>query len=81
TVHTITDHNDIEWFRRGKALQAKKVEALKSTKTESSNANKSKTPTKSGCLRHMIGVKSYLHKYVEQSGPEVVFGDDSICTT
>nr|GEX40666.1 ankyrin repeat family protein [Tanacetum cinerariifolium] len=39
TVYTTTDHNDIEWFRRGEALQAKKVEL--------SNANKSKTPTKS----------------------------------
>nr|GEV78515.1 reverse transcriptase domain-containing protein [Tanacetum cinerariifolium] len=35
----------------------------------------------SGCSRHMTGVKSYLHKYVEQSGPKVVFGDDSTCTT
>ncbi|GJX98363.1 retrovirus-related pol polyprotein from transposon TNT 1-94, partial [Tanacetum coccineum] len=35
----------------------------------------------SGCSRHMTGVKSYLHKYVEQPGPEVVFGDDSTCTT
>ncbi|GKB13682.1 hypothetical protein Tco_0847605 [Tanacetum coccineum] len=35
----------------------------------------------SGCLRHMTGVKSYLHKYVEQSGPKVIFGDDSTCTT
>ncbi|GJY94890.1 hypothetical protein Tco_0511251 [Tanacetum coccineum] len=25
TVHTTTDHNDIEWFRRGEALQAKSV--------------------------------------------------------
>ncbi|GJX25307.1 hypothetical protein Tco_0231603 [Tanacetum coccineum] len=24
---------------------------------------------------------SYLHKYMEQSGPKVVFGDDSTCTT
>ncbi|GKG32185.1 hypothetical protein Tco_0427135, partial [Tanacetum coccineum] len=46
TVYTTTDHNDIEWFRRGEALQAKKAEALKSTKAESSNANISKTPTK-----------------------------------
>nr|GEU87301.1 retrovirus-related Pol polyprotein from transposon TNT 1-94 [Tanacetum cinerariifolium] len=65
----------------GKALQAKKVEALKSTRVESSNANISKTPTKSGCSRHMTAVKSYLHKYVEQPGPKVVFGDDSTCTT
>ncbi|GJV38237.1 hypothetical protein Tco_1410714 [Tanacetum coccineum] len=47
TVHTTTDHNDIKWFRRGEELQAKKAEALKSTKAESTNANRSKTPTKS----------------------------------
>ncbi|GJX00037.1 hypothetical protein Tco_0183950 [Tanacetum coccineum] len=80
-THTTTDHYDIEWFKRGEALQAKKVEALKSTRAESLNANRSKTPTKSGCSRHITGVKSYLHKYVEQPGPKVVFGDDSTCTT
>ncbi|GJR10701.1 retrovirus-related pol polyprotein from transposon TNT 1-94 [Tanacetum coccineum] len=79
--HTTTDHYDIEWFKRGEALQAKKAEALKSTKAESSNANISKTPTKSGCSRHMTGVKIYLHKFVEQPGPKVVFGYDSTCTT
>ncbi|GJV77158.1 retrovirus-related pol polyprotein from transposon TNT 1-94 [Tanacetum coccineum] len=31
----------------------------------------------SGCSRHMIGVKQYLHKYSKESGPKVVFGDDS----
>ncbi|GKE50169.1 hypothetical protein Tco_1481427, partial [Tanacetum coccineum] len=46
TVHTTTGHNDIEWFRRGEELQAKKAKTLKSTKAESSNANRSKTPTK-----------------------------------
>ncbi|GJW79305.1 hypothetical protein Tco_0140987 [Tanacetum coccineum] len=46
-VHNTTDHNDIEWFRRGEALQAKKAEALKTYNIESINANKSKTPTKS----------------------------------
>ncbi|GJV12861.1 hypothetical protein Tco_1354402 [Tanacetum coccineum] len=35
----------------------------------------------SGCSRHMTGVKSYLHKYMEQPGPKVVFGDNSTCTT
>nr|GEV87760.1 retrovirus-related Pol polyprotein from transposon TNT 1-94 [Tanacetum cinerariifolium] len=35
----------------------------------------------SGCSRHMTCVKNYLHKYVKQSGPKVVFGDDSTCTT
>ncbi|GJU95266.1 retrovirus-related pol polyprotein from transposon TNT 1-94 [Tanacetum coccineum] len=80
-IHTTTNHNDIEWFKRGKALQTKKAEALKSNKAKTLNANRSKTPTKSRCLRHMTGVKSYLHKYVEQPGPKVVFGDDSTCTT
>ncbi|GJT89735.1 hypothetical protein Tco_1078580 [Tanacetum coccineum] len=35
----------------------------------------------SRCSRHMTCVKSYLHEYVEQPGPKVVFGDDSTCTT
>ncbi|GKC39196.1 retrovirus-related pol polyprotein from transposon TNT 1-94 [Tanacetum coccineum] len=35
----------------------------------------------SGCSRHMTSVKSYLHKYVEQPKPKVVFRDDSTCTT
>ncbi|GJZ16119.1 retrovirus-related pol polyprotein from transposon TNT 1-94 [Tanacetum coccineum] len=77
STHTTTDHYDIDWFKRGEALQAKKAKALKLTRVESSNANRSKTPTK----RHMTGVKSYLHKYVEQPGPKVVFRDDSTCTT
>ncbi|GJS60614.1 hypothetical protein Tco_0655398, partial [Tanacetum coccineum] len=81
TIHTTTNHNDIKWFRRGEALQAKKVEAFQSKKTESSNANRSKTPTKSRCSRHMNGVKSYLHKYVEQPRPKVMSGDDSTCIT
>ncbi|GJV97764.1 retrovirus-related pol polyprotein from transposon TNT 1-94 [Tanacetum coccineum] len=81
TIHTITNHNDIKWLRRGEALQAKKAEAFQSKKTESSNANRSKTPTKSRCSRHMNGVKSYLHKYVEQPRPKVMSGDDSTCIT
>nr|GEU67893.1 hypothetical protein [Tanacetum cinerariifolium] len=32
STHTITNHNDIEWFKRGEALQAIKAEALKSTR-------------------------------------------------
>ncbi|GKD38737.1 retrovirus-related pol polyprotein from transposon TNT 1-94, partial [Tanacetum coccineum] len=80
-TRTTTDHYDIEWFKIGKALQAKKAEALKSTRHESSNANISKTLTRSGCSRHMTSVKSYLHKYEEQPGPKVVFGDDSTRVT
>ncbi|GJZ73398.1 hypothetical protein Tco_0637544 [Tanacetum coccineum] len=33
TVHTITDHNDIEWFKKGKARQAKIAEAFQSKRT------------------------------------------------
>ncbi|GJS02865.1 retrovirus-related pol polyprotein from transposon TNT 1-94 [Tanacetum coccineum] len=35
----------------------------------------------SGCSRSMTGVKSYLHIYVEQPDPKVVFGDNSSCIT
>ncbi|GJX52167.1 hypothetical protein Tco_0280536 [Tanacetum coccineum] len=45
-VHTTSYHNDIEWFREIEALQDKKVESFKARKTESSNALRSKTPTK-----------------------------------
>ncbi|GJT22174.1 retrovirus-related pol polyprotein from transposon TNT 1-94 [Tanacetum coccineum] len=31
----------------------------------------------SGCSRHMTGVKQYLHRYLKESGPKVVFGDNS----
>ncbi|GJU44716.1 hypothetical protein Tco_1201982 [Tanacetum coccineum] len=89
STHTTTDHYDIKWFKRGEALQAKKAEALKSTRTKSSNANKSTAPTKrkpiwyldSGYLRRMTSVKNYLYKYEEQPGPTVVFRHDSTCTT
>ncbi|GKC36676.1 hypothetical protein Tco_1049060 [Tanacetum coccineum] len=32
-VHTITDHDDIEWFRKREALQAKKAKTFKTSKT------------------------------------------------
>nr|GEU99982.1 retrovirus-related Pol polyprotein from transposon TNT 1-94 [Tanacetum cinerariifolium] len=35
----------------------------------------------SRCSRHMTGIKSYLHKYAKHLRPNVVFGDDSTCTT
>ncbi|GJY42380.1 hypothetical protein Tco_0429650 [Tanacetum coccineum] len=31
----------------------------------------------SGCSRHMTRVKQYLHTYSKESGPKVVFGDNS----
>ncbi|GJY27649.1 hypothetical protein Tco_0403416 [Tanacetum coccineum] len=59
-THTTTNHYDIEWFKRGEALQAKKAKALKSTRVESSNANRFKTPTKRTveCSSHSNGIKS-----------------------
>ena len=35
----------------------------------------------SGCSRSMTGVKEYLHKFVKEPGPKVVFGDNSSCPT
>ncbi|GJZ92671.1 retrovirus-related pol polyprotein from transposon TNT 1-94 [Tanacetum coccineum] len=78
STHTTTDHYDIEWFKRGEALQAKKAEALKSTRCD---IRKPIWYLDSGCSRHITGGNSYLHKYVEQLGPKVVFGDDSTYTT
>ncbi|GJR74047.1 hypothetical protein Tco_0086412 [Tanacetum coccineum] len=40
-------------------------------------AIKQSEPTKNGCSRHMTGVKQYLHRYSKESGPKVVFGDNS----
>ncbi|GKF67609.1 hypothetical protein Tco_0197288, partial [Tanacetum coccineum] len=78
STHTTTDHYDIEWFKRGEALQAKRAEALKSTRCD---IRKPFWYLDSGCSRHMTGVKSYMHIYIEQPGPKVVFGDDSTCVT
>ncbi|GJU44028.1 hypothetical protein Tco_1201294 [Tanacetum coccineum] len=46
-VHTTSDHNDIEWFRKRETLQAKNVVSFKASKNDSSSALRSKTPTKS----------------------------------
>ncbi|GJY18478.1 hypothetical protein Tco_0389969, partial [Tanacetum coccineum] len=46
-VQTTSDHNDIEWFRKRETLQAKNAESFKASKNDSSNALRSKTPTKS----------------------------------
>ncbi|GJT18618.1 retrovirus-related pol polyprotein from transposon TNT 1-94 [Tanacetum coccineum] len=65
TIHFTTDHNEFDHFKRGEKIQA----------------TKAKEPTKNGCSRSITGVKSYMHKYVEQLGPKVVFGDNSSCIT
>ncbi|GJT29075.1 retrovirus-related pol polyprotein from transposon TNT 1-94 [Tanacetum coccineum] len=73
TIHSTSDHNEFDYFKRGEKIQA----------------TKAREPTKkepiwyldNECSRSMIGVKSYLHKYVEQPCPKVVFGDNSSCIT
>ncbi|GJZ97807.1 retrovirus-related pol polyprotein from transposon TNT 1-94 [Tanacetum coccineum] len=72
--HTTTDHYDIEWFKRGEALQAKKAEALKSTRAESSNANRSKTPTKRASFKtkQTSSIKKCLHLlHMDLFGPVI----------
>nr|GEW35418.1 hypothetical protein [Tanacetum cinerariifolium] len=65
-VHTTTDHNDIELFRKRKALQAKKGKKSKTSKTESSSALRLKTPTKRYQANpkesHLIDVKRIFRK-------------------
>ncbi|GJY75969.1 retrovirus-related pol polyprotein from transposon TNT 1-94, partial [Tanacetum coccineum] len=63
TVYSTSDHNEFDHFKRGKKIQARHI----------------RDPIwylDSICSRSMTGVKSYLHKYVEQPGPKVVFGDN-----
>ncbi|GJU80272.1 hypothetical protein Tco_1282637 [Tanacetum coccineum] len=64
-------------------LQISKTQSSYSTKLnpQQSDIKKHIWYIDSGCSRHMTGVKSYLHKYVEQPGPKVVFEDDSTCIT
>nr|GEU90616.1 hypothetical protein [Tanacetum cinerariifolium] len=45
-VHTTSNHNDIEWFRKRETLQAKNDESFKASTNDSSSALRSKTPTK-----------------------------------
>ncbi|GJZ67391.1 retrovirus-related pol polyprotein from transposon TNT 1-94 [Tanacetum coccineum] len=35
----------------------------------------------SGCSRHMTRVKQYLHRFLKEPGPKVVFGDNSLGDT
>ncbi|GJX31220.1 hypothetical protein Tco_0241075 [Tanacetum coccineum] len=64
-----------------KSSSASKVNSAPAGKLKSCDIKKPIWYLDSGCSRHMTGVKSYLHKYEEQPGPKVVFGDDSTCTT
>nr|GEX69059.1 hypothetical protein [Tanacetum cinerariifolium] len=87
TVHSTTDHNKFDHFKRGQKIQAIKAESpLKSGFIKETDPSLLfvqiyiREPIwylDSGCSRSMTGVKSYLHKYVEQPSPKVVFGDNS----
>ncbi|GJS50923.1 retrovirus-related pol polyprotein from transposon TNT 1-94 [Tanacetum coccineum] len=64
------------------------VTSLSGSQASSSKPSKQKDYLKrfvwyldSGCSRHMTGVKQYLHRYSKESGPKVVFGDDSLGET
>ncbi|GJZ40230.1 retrovirus-related pol polyprotein from transposon TNT 1-94 [Tanacetum coccineum] len=91
TVHFTTDHNKFDHFKRGEKIQAAKArEPTKKWFTKETNLillfmqRHTREPIwylDSRCSRSMTGVKSYLHKYVEQLGPKVVFGDNSSCIT
>ncbi|GJW93115.1 retrovirus-related pol polyprotein from transposon TNT 1-94 [Tanacetum coccineum] len=66
-VHSTTDHNDFEHFKRGEKIQRHIKEPV--------------WYLDSGYSRSMTGVKSYLQKYIEKPGLKVVFGDNSSCIT
>ncbi|GJV40124.1 retrovirus-related pol polyprotein from transposon TNT 1-94 [Tanacetum coccineum] len=75
--HFTLGHNRVIQVRGG-------VLAESSQSSESSIGRNMREPIwylDNGCSRSMTSVKSYLHKYVEQPGPKVVFGDNSSCIT
>ncbi|GJY56701.1 retrovirus-related pol polyprotein from transposon TNT 1-94 [Tanacetum coccineum] len=75
--HFTSGHNRVIHVRGG-------VLAESSQSSESSIRRHIRDPIwylDNGCSRSMIGVKSNLHKYVEQLSPNVVFGDNSSCIT
>nr|GEY36567.1 hypothetical protein [Tanacetum cinerariifolium] len=63
STHTTTDHYDIEWFKRGKALQAKKAEALKSTRAELSDANRPVTPRSINYEKYTLFIVDEYSRY------------------
>ncbi|GJT00837.1 retrovirus-related pol polyprotein from transposon TNT 1-94 [Tanacetum coccineum] len=75
--HSTLGHNHVIQIREG-------VLAESSQSNESSIRRHIREPiwyVDSGCSRSTIGVKSYLHIYVEEPGPKVVFGDNSTYIT
>ncbi|PWA72457.1 Integrase, catalytic region, Zinc finger, CCHC-type, Peptidase aspartic, catalytic [Artemisia annua] len=72
SVHSTTDHESINKFK--KSIRPKPTKKWKHARDPVWHLD-------SGCSRSMTGVKQYLHKYVEEPGPKVVFGDNSSCPT
>ncbi|GKB30838.1 hypothetical protein Tco_0870239 [Tanacetum coccineum] len=58
-VHTTSNHNDIEWFRKREALQAKKVESFKATMFSA----KAKDIVVVECCANIPWIKSQLTDY------------------
>ncbi|GKA61238.1 retrovirus-related pol polyprotein from transposon TNT 1-94 [Tanacetum coccineum] len=59
--------------------ELKELTATTETSLNSSNKCDTRKPIwylDNGCSRHMNGVKSYLHKYVEQPGPKVTINHE-----
>ncbi|PWA80314.1 hypothetical protein CTI12_AA197830 [Artemisia annua] len=67
-VHSTSDHESMNKFK--KSLRPKPTKKWK-------HAREPVWHLDSGCSRSMTGVKQYLHKYIEEPGPKVVFGDNS----
>ncbi|GJR50808.1 retrovirus-related pol polyprotein from transposon TNT 1-94, partial [Tanacetum coccineum] len=81
STHTTTNHYDIEWFKRGEALQAKKTKALKSTRAESSNANRSKTPTKRLVYLNFKTINKLAKQNLVIGLPSLVYSKDKPCSS
>nr|GEX64156.1 retrovirus-related Pol polyprotein from transposon TNT 1-94 [Tanacetum cinerariifolium] len=92
--HSTSGHNRVIHIRRGVLVESSQIQRPGSP--PKSGFTKETNPSllfvqrhirepiwylNSGCSRSMTGVKSYLHKYVEQPSPKVVFGDNSTYIT
>ncbi|GJV52670.1 retrovirus-related pol polyprotein from transposon TNT 1-94 [Tanacetum coccineum] len=91
TVHSTSNHNEFEHFKRGEEIQASKAREPKKVGSQKKLTQSLLFVQRhirepiwylhSGFSSSMTGVKSYLHKYVEQPGPKVVLQDNSSCIT
>ncbi|PWA86471.1 copia-type pol polyprotein [Artemisia annua] len=72
SIHSTTDHESINKFK--KSIRPKPTRKWRHARDPVWHLD-------SGCSKSMTGVKQYLHKYVEEPGPKVVFGDNSSAPT